>query len=425
VMFTKPYSRNAQAGPQGAPAHIVYKLNGVEVGQVYPIKDYVEQWQKENDNTIADTLAKIKDLLDANPAAPAAPLPVLPPQYTTNDLACQFKPVDFGGGRGYRFVGRFTQDQSPVVNAQLRYYYQGLTDDGQYLVSFALPIALKSLPQDNPQVPADVVNQAQQGFDAYLSAVKEQCQSAFAGDFEPLLDQLDAVMQSIAVAPESLAPDAVNVDLSALGQSVAKLLEPARSYDAATLPGPQGAPTHVKISLDDQDDIIRVYPVAAYVAMWQAGGNDLIATTLESFKQLMATRPPAPPAPLPILPPRYDIHDLACQVNYLDFGNGSGYRFVSRFTRNQGPVTNDQLQYVYVGLSSDSRYLVVVQYPISWPGLPNTADDLQPDTINAAIRDYAGYLQNLTDQCQAANGDAFTPSLNTLDNVVKSITLNP
>jgi hypothetical protein len=97
----------------------------------------------------------------------------------------------------------------------------------------------------------------------------------------------------------------------------------------------------------------------------------------------------------------------------------------SRFTRNQGPVTNNQLQYVYMGLSSDSRYLVVVQYPISWSGLPNTADDLQPDTINAAIRDYAGYVQNLTDQCQAANGDAFTPSLNTLDNVVKSITLNP
>ena len=80
-------------------------------------------------------------LLAEQPADPQPPLPVLPPPGGVNDVAVQVAYLDVPGldATGVRWVGRFSQDLSPVMNYQLRYLFQGLTADGQTLISASYP----------------------------------------------------------------------------------------------------------------------------------------------------------------------------------------------------------------------------------------------------------------------------------------------
>ena len=62
----------------------------------------------------------------------------------------QFNYVDFAGGSGVRFIGRESTEHSPVTKDQFNYYFQGLTSDGNYYVSFVFPIFTPDLP-DTPE----------------------------------------------------------------------------------------------------------------------------------------------------------------------------------------------------------------------------------------------------------------------------------
>ena len=48
--------------------------------------------------------------------------------------------------RGVRFIGRFNDFEIPVTNGELYYVFQGVTRDGQYLISFMYPITTNALP---------------------------------------------------------------------------------------------------------------------------------------------------------------------------------------------------------------------------------------------------------------------------------------
>jgi len=47
-----------------------------------------------------------------------------------------------------RFLGRSVLDVSPVLNGQVRYHFQGLTNDGQYLVVASSNLDTTALPSE-------------------------------------------------------------------------------------------------------------------------------------------------------------------------------------------------------------------------------------------------------------------------------------
>lgn len=105
-----------------------------------PAAAYQAIWDEAGDPFVADTLAALQTLLSERPANPAPPLPVLPqipPRPTTSPRRLPLDLAD--GGAGVRFVGRFAQDVSPIENFQLRYIFQGLSGDGQFLNHGAAP----------------------------------------------------------------------------------------------------------------------------------------------------------------------------------------------------------------------------------------------------------------------------------------------
>ncbi len=191
-----PYDNSKPPAPQGMPAHVAIYFEGEEIGYILPIQEYLALFLQANDQTVQQIFAGFQQIMAArqnNPtAAGQAPAPILPPPGGVNDLVCQFKYLDFNGGSGYRFIGRTAQDVSPVTSAQLRYYFQGLTADGQYYVSVIMPVAAKFVPDTAGDMPAD--------YDKYIADLTGQCNAASDADVTPPLNVLDQIMQGINIA---------------------------------------------------------------------------------------------------------------------------------------------------------------------------------------------------------------------------------
>ncbi len=219
VVQPTPYDNTMPPSGQGEPKHFTWTLGDAsEAGSVtgyvsvYPVDAYLAIWGLEGDSFVSDTLAALETLLSEQPAEPAPPLPVLPQVGATNDFAAQVAYLDLpGGGSGVRFVGRFVQDVSPIDNFQLRYVFQGLTDDGQTLIVASIPVTTTALPAEAQSMSGDEYNEFAANYESYLAETTATFNALASTDFTPDLAVLDTIMQS--VTPESstnpLAPDAL------------------------------------------------------------------------------------------------------------------------------------------------------------------------------------------------------------------------
>ena len=254
---------------------------------------------------------------------------------------------------------------------------------------------------------------------------------------EPAAEATPAPAEETSAAdeltPATVASDAVTLDPGALAGSYHWRIMPAVSFDEAMGPGQWAAPAHVLVTFDyaSPDDVmqgadarwIAIYPVAAYRDQWAGQENDIVATTLDALQSLLADQPDAPDAPMPVLPPVPATNDLAVQPAYVDFGSGSGVRFVGRYVQAADPIYNGQLLYVYQGLTDDGRYLVSMQWPVTAAGL--TDDPATVPTADYATADaFEAYRAEIVDQLNGLSADEWTPSLDALDALVNSLTLS-
>ncbi|MCB0051622.1 MAG: hypothetical protein KDE24_18995, partial [Caldilinea sp.] len=169
---------------------------------VYPVEAYLAIWELQGDSFVSDTLAQLETLLSEQPADPAPPMPVLPQVGATNDFAAQVAYLDLpGGGNGVRFIGRFVQDVSPIENFQLRYIFQGLTNDGQTLVVASIPVTTTALPAEPQSMSGDEYNEFAANYESYLAETTATFNALASTDFAPDLAVLDAILQS--VTPEA------------------------------------------------------------------------------------------------------------------------------------------------------------------------------------------------------------------------------
>jgi hypothetical protein len=153
----------------------------------------------------------LKDLLERGiePARCAQPilgepaLPYLPWINMKQTLCAQPEIVEFAGGRGVRYLSYYSQGLNPVLDRELFYTFQGLTDDGQFYVAAFFPVSSGIFPVEPPACPRC----SEPGYDPaaeWLSVLTEQLNrlNAQPGDqFKPSLAVLDELIQSIRIAP--------------------------------------------------------------------------------------------------------------------------------------------------------------------------------------------------------------------------------
>ncbi|MEM7799764.1 MAG: NBR1-Ig-like domain-containing protein [Chloroflexota bacterium] len=117
--------------------------------------------------------------------------------------------------------------------------------------------------------------------------------------------------------------------------------------------------------------------------------------------------------------------DYVIQSTYVDFQGGSGISNVRFLTSTDNPeeFTNQQLFYVFEGVSDDGRYYVYFQYPVSVDVLPNepTFSEAQLDILAENEDNYIIYLMNEMDQVGKVSTADLNPGREILDSLISTL----
>ena len=208
-----PYDASMPPGPMGLPEHIqiTFGVNspdnvtyGTPVMYIIPVAAYREIWDTAGNDSVSTSLDQLTALLTDRPALFDAQIPNLPYEaYVVtgagnNALSgVQGAYLDTQWGVGLRTLAQYRQDINPVTNQGLFYIEQGLTNDGEYLISFFYPVSTIALPNDIGIVSQEEMDQVNNDYNAYIQEKRNVLNGVPDYDFTPQLTLLDSVMASL------------------------------------------------------------------------------------------------------------------------------------------------------------------------------------------------------------------------------------
>jgi heat shock protein HslJ len=211
-----PYDASQPPGPMGLPDHIQINFGTMDpanrqptdpVMYIIPVDAYRQLWDAADNESVSNMVDAIYQKTVALPYPPeTSGMPALPYEVVVgvNDIAVQVdRPIanDISASKsGYRFVGRFAQSPNPVSNQDMRYVYQGFTNDGKYLVSFFYPsVATDQLPASGSDVPQAEVDAMMADITGYLNTKAGELNALPTSAWEPDLATLDALVASLTI----------------------------------------------------------------------------------------------------------------------------------------------------------------------------------------------------------------------------------
>jgi hypothetical protein len=136
-------------------------------------------------------------------------MPLVPMYDVCEALHAKVSYVDFRNGRGVAFVTQYTIESTLITNQALAYVFQGLTDDGEFYVSAAFPVAAPFLPPDfSEDVAARHGLDYRRGmftpafrrnYEAYKARTARRLESLAPDAYSPSLAPLAALLRSLNV----------------------------------------------------------------------------------------------------------------------------------------------------------------------------------------------------------------------------------
>jgi len=234
---------------------------------------------------------------------------------------------------------------------------------------------------------------------------------------------------------KAIPADAIQLNLQGLADSFSWVVQSGTPVTEG--PGIQGMPPHILLTFDGEtpEDAVAnngrrlyIFPTQAYVNLFNDAGQTIVADQVTRLQDLIAQaegRAEPPTENMPILPPPTSFMDRWVQFSDLNFGVGSGVRYVtdSPYRLDASPWTNESMSYVYQGLSDNGLFYVSLIWPVATESLPNTMADVPEDVAaQAANADtYAAYVQETTATLNALAAGDWTPDLTALDALVQSL----
>jgi hypothetical protein len=218
--------------------------------------------------------------------------------------------------------------------------------------------------------------------------------------------------------PPSGSLEDITFDLSGVAQdqTVATIAAlPASSDD----PYWASAPQHRLVTLQgypvadrELQPRIYIFPMHELAVFSEQSGS--VSADLRS---LLQSRQPG--ESMPFLPLVNGLQALHAQVQYLDIMNGTGVRYLTQYNQGPVPINNLGLLYTFQGLTSDGSYYVAAVLPLTHPELPDSREvnARQPEDLNG----FPAYLDKTTAWLDQQPADSFTPGLERLDVLVRSI----
>lgn len=214
ILFAESHPAYAQIRFLGFQGGRVYELpllpfeNRVAQVMVFQTADF-PGFGDANPQGFVNQLQALKDVLRrgelpscAQPVTGEPVLPFLPWINAKQSFCAKPQIVEFVNGRGVRYLSHYAQDPSPVLDQQVFYTFQGLTEDEQFYVSALFPVKTGIFPMEPPACPQC----GQPDYDPFaellpiLTEQLAQLNAQAEDDFAPSLTLLDDLIKSIQIS---------------------------------------------------------------------------------------------------------------------------------------------------------------------------------------------------------------------------------
>lgn len=257
--------------------------------------------------------------------------------------------------------------------------------------------------------------------------------TAVQANIQPIFDSFQAANQPIDSRPIEHNGISLAYDPALLGDP--DIQEVAASADQGMFGQP--APAHTWIGFvptgieRDSSNHWALLPEAQVIVFHQgdfgsfAPADEQAREKIKTFKALIAERPSAFEDEVPVLPPINAAQSIRAQVKWLDFTGGAGVRFLTAFSQDMSPVTNDRLLYIFFGLTSDGLHGVTAVFPITATGLPAVVQPMTDVEFDTYSQNFDAEMAAVTDRLNSQPDTDFYPLLSQLDALVTSIAINP
>jgi hypothetical protein len=213
IQFSYPEGEDYQAIPEVMPAELEVEWFSQPERIVFTFTDYplVGTFHEPRiivmstddllavNSGIEPSLDELREVLDGQ-VRNIERVPYIMPSFNAGQIiTTQVDYFPFIGGMGVRFVTQYGQAAWPINNTDMFYAFQGLTDDGAYLINAVLPVAHPSLPVDGESHIGDDYEGFINGYEDYLAATKQSLDAQPPDSFNPSLQALDAMMGSFQI----------------------------------------------------------------------------------------------------------------------------------------------------------------------------------------------------------------------------------
>jgi hypothetical protein len=165
---------------------------------------------------------------------------------------------------------------------------------------------------------------------------------------------------------------------------------------------------------------IRIYPVAEYRRL-----NDTAAGIIDDLHILLTQQPSRWDGDFPFLPVMNAGQLIQAKAFIFDFQDGSGLRYLTQFGQDIYPINNQNLVYIYQGLTFDGAYYISAIFPIGNPVLPLDGSQIPGGSNSTFEQQFQSYIGETTQLLDASEHDRFVPDLNLLDNLMWSLEVKP
>ena len=172
---------------------------------VYPATEYAVLYP-----AAFESIHRLDNIL-YGPGAPdlSQPLPGVPFFNAAQVFTSNVQAISFQGGGGVRFLTEYAQYPAPVNNNELFYHFQGLSRNGDYYIIAIFPITAPVLSESSDPgailPPGGIaypdLNNPSPDLQGYYASVTNLLNATSPDAFTPTLSQLDALIQSMLIAP--------------------------------------------------------------------------------------------------------------------------------------------------------------------------------------------------------------------------------
>jgi hypothetical protein len=126
---------------------------------------------------------------------------------------------------------------------------------------------------------------------------------------------------------------------------------------------------------------------------------------------------------LPFLPMVNMAQTFHANLQYLEFRNGRGLRYITEYGQGIVPTNNFELIYTFQGLTNDGRYYIAAILPVNHPSLPADGAITGNEPLEFS-NDHNAYINNIVQTLNIQAANTFVPDLTGLDAMMSSIQVN-